>query len=80
MVSELHKVANFYCVPLQEFTPDAERYDVIWVQWCIGHLADDDFIAFFKRAKVNNKNPDKSSEEVGSRFAVESYEGYGQYE
>ncbi|KAG5620126.1 hypothetical protein H5410_005344 [Solanum commersonii] len=52
MVSELHKAANFYCVPLQEFTPDAERYDVIWVQWCIGHLADDDFIAFFKRAKV----------------------------
>ncbi|KAK6796346.1 hypothetical protein RDI58_004047 [Solanum bulbocastanum] len=55
MVSELHKAANFYCVPLQEFTPDAERYDVIWVQWCIGHLADDDFIAFFKRAKVGLK-------------------------
>ncbi|XP_069149385.1 alpha N-terminal protein methyltransferase 1 isoform X2 [Solanum lycopersicum] len=39
----------------EEFTPDAERYDVIWVQWCIGHLADDDFIAFFKRAKVGLK-------------------------
>ncbi|XP_059291222.1 alpha N-terminal protein methyltransferase 1 isoform X2 [Lycium ferocissimum] len=55
MVSELHKAANFYCVPLQEFTPDAERYDIIWVQWCIGHLADDDFIAFFKRAKLGLK-------------------------
>ncbi|KAM3343100.1 alpha N-terminal protein methyltransferase 1 isoform X1 [Capsicum galapagoense] len=55
MVSEVHKAANFYCVPLQEFTPDAERYDVIWVQWCIGHLADDDFMAFFKRAKVGLK-------------------------
>ncbi|CAN4105452.1 unnamed protein product [Withania somnifera] len=55
MVSGLHKAANFYCVPLQEFTPDAERYDVIWVQWCIGHLADDDFIAFFKRAKAGLK-------------------------
>ncbi|KAK4348130.1 hypothetical protein RND71_034469 [Anisodus tanguticus] len=55
MVSDLHKASNFYCVPLQEFTPDAERYDVIWVQWCIGHLADDDFIAFFKRAKVGLK-------------------------
>ncbi|KAG5620127.1 hypothetical protein H5410_005345 [Solanum commersonii] len=29
---------------------------------------------------VSNKNPDKSSEEVGSRFVVESYEGYGQLE
>ncbi|XP_009789028.1 alpha N-terminal protein methyltransferase 1 isoform X3 [Nicotiana tabacum] len=55
MVSELHKAANFYCVPLQEFTPDAERYDVIWVQWCIGHLADDDFISFFKRAQAGLK-------------------------
>ncbi|KAA8514782.1 hypothetical protein F0562_017961 [Nyssa sinensis] len=51
IVSDMHKAANFYCVPLQEFTPDAGRYDVIWVQWCIGHLADDDFMSFFKRAK-----------------------------
>ncbi|GMP42180.1 hypothetical protein CsSME_00012002 [Camellia sinensis var. sinensis] len=34
-----------------EFTLEAGRYDVIWVQWCIGHLADDDFVSFFKRAK-----------------------------
>ncbi|CAI9783503.1 unnamed protein product [Fraxinus pennsylvanica] len=51
MVTEEHKAVNFYCVPLQEFTPDAQRYDVIWVQWCIGHLSDEDFISFFKRAK-----------------------------
>ncbi|XP_059667613.1 alpha N-terminal protein methyltransferase 1 isoform X2 [Cornus florida] len=51
MVSDMHKAANFYCVPLQEFTPNAGRYDVIWVQWCIGHLADDDFVSFFNRAK-----------------------------
>ncbi|KAK1384816.1 Methyltransferase [Heracleum sosnowskyi] len=55
MVSEAHKAANFYCVPLQEFTPDAKRYDVIWVQWCIGHLTDDDFVSFFNRAKVGLK-------------------------
>ncbi|XP_071717071.1 alpha N-terminal protein methyltransferase 1 [Rutidosis leptorrhynchoides] len=54
-VSEEHKAANFYCTPLQEFTPDAGRYDVIWVQWCIGHLADDDFVSFFKRAKAGLK-------------------------
>ncbi|KAL2494015.1 methyltransferase [Forsythia ovata] len=51
MVTEEHKAVNFYCVPLQEFSPDAKRYDVIWVQWCIGHLSDEDFISFFKRAK-----------------------------
>ncbi|XP_052201913.1 alpha N-terminal protein methyltransferase 1 isoform X2 [Diospyros lotus] len=51
MVLDSHKASNFYCVPLQEFTPDVARYDVIWVQWCIGHLTDDDFVSFFKRAK-----------------------------
>ncbi|XP_047330837.1 alpha N-terminal protein methyltransferase 1 [Impatiens glandulifera] len=50
-VDNTHKAVNFYCVPLQDFTPDAGRYDVIWIQWCIGHLSDDDFISFFKRAK-----------------------------
>ncbi|KAL6502162.1 hypothetical protein OROHE_024755 [Orobanche hederae] len=51
MVTNEHRAVNFFCVPLQEFTPEAERYDVIWVQWCIGHLSDDDFISFFQRAK-----------------------------
>ncbi|KAL6561894.1 hypothetical protein OROGR_002901 [Orobanche gracilis] len=51
MVTNEHRAVNFFCVPLQEFTPEAERYDVIWVQWCIGHLSDDDFVSFFQRAK-----------------------------
>ncbi|KAE8683139.1 Alpha N-terminal protein methyltransferase 1 [Hibiscus syriacus] len=55
VASDMHKATNFYCIPLQEFTPDAGRYNVIWVQWCIGHLTDDDFISFFKRAKVGLK-------------------------
>ncbi|EYU19089.1 hypothetical protein ABFS82_13G184000 [Erythranthe guttata] len=52
MVTEEYKAVNFFCIPLQEFTPEAERYDIIWVQWCIGHLSDDDFVSFFQRAKA----------------------------
>ncbi|XP_051124692.1 alpha N-terminal protein methyltransferase 1 isoform X2 [Andrographis paniculata] len=55
MVTDEHKAANFFCIPLQEFTPEPERYDVIWIQWCIGHLSDDDFVSFFKRAKAGLK-------------------------
>ncbi|KAK4857626.1 hypothetical protein QYF36_003662 [Acer negundo] len=55
VVSDMHKAVNFFCVPLQEFTPDTGKYDIIWVQWCIGHLTDDDFVSFFKRAKVGLK-------------------------
>ncbi|XP_078437104.1 alpha amino-terminal protein methyltransferase [Wolffia australiana] len=50
-----HKATNFFCTPLQEFTPEKGRYDVIWIQWCIGHLTDADFISFFKRAKSGLK-------------------------
>ncbi|XP_002533771.2 alpha N-terminal protein methyltransferase 1 [Ricinus communis] len=55
MASDTHKATNFFCTPLQEFTPDAGHYDVIWVQWCIGHLTDDDFVSFFMRAKIGLK-------------------------
>ncbi|XP_042022147.1 alpha N-terminal protein methyltransferase 1-like [Salvia splendens] len=51
MVTDDHKAVNFFCVSLQEFTPEAERYDIIWIQWCIGHLSDDDLMSFFDRAK-----------------------------
>ncbi|XP_057780783.1 alpha N-terminal protein methyltransferase 1-like [Salvia miltiorrhiza] len=51
MVTGDHKAVNFFCVPLQEFTPEAARYDIIWIQWCIGHLSDDDLMSFFDRAK-----------------------------
>lgn len=53
--SVANHAVNFYCIPLQEFTPEEGRYDVIWIQWCIGHLTDADFVAFFNRAKVGLK-------------------------
>ncbi|KAL5210842.1 hypothetical protein ABZP36_006465 [Zizania latifolia] len=52
---DTNKAANFYCVPLQDFTPEEGRYDVIWIQWCIGQLPDDDFVSFFNRAKIGLK-------------------------
>jgi protein N-terminal methyltransferase len=42
---------DFHYVGLQDFTPESGRYDVIWVQWVIGHLTDDDFCAFFQRCR-----------------------------
>eukprot|EP01018_Ginkgo_biloba_P016490 Gb_20319 [translate_table: standard] len=53
--AESHSAVNFYSIPLQEFTPETGRYDVIWVQWCIGHLTDADFVSFFNRAKAGLK-------------------------
>lgn len=33
----------------QDFNPPPNTYDVIWIQWVIGHLHDLDFIDFFRR-------------------------------
>lgn len=30
------RIGNFYCSGLQEFAPEPNRYDVIWIQWVIG--------------------------------------------
>ncbi|KAJ5073001.1 hypothetical protein M0811_09215 [Anaeramoeba ignava] len=45
------KVLNFYCSPLEKFTPDPNKYDLIWVQWVAIYFADDDFVIFLKNCK-----------------------------
>ena len=46
------RVGKFICSGLQDFTPDAGHYDVIWCQWVLGHLTDDDLVDFFKRCQL----------------------------
>merc|ERR1712037_204194 len=46
------KTGQLICSGLQDFTPSDGAYDVIWCQWVLGHLTDEDLVAFFKRAKV----------------------------
>ncbi|KAL1514863.1 hypothetical protein AB1Y20_003947 [Prymnesium parvum] len=43
------RVERYICQPIQEFTPDAGRYDLIWIQWCIGSLKDDELVALVRK-------------------------------
>lgn len=53
----MKNIGTIYNVGLQNFTPTEETYDVIWCQWVLGHLTDDDLIAFLKRCIAGlNKN------------------------
>ena len=36
---------------VQAFDPAPTTYDVVWVQWVIGHLTDADLVAFLRRCK-----------------------------
>ncbi|KAI9091849.1 alpha-N-methyltransferase NTM1 [Phlyctochytrium arcticum] len=49
------RVGNFFAQGLQDFQPEANKYDLIWTQWVLGHLTDDDFVAYFKRCKLGLK-------------------------
>ncbi|CAJ1330049.1 unnamed protein product, partial [Effrenium voratum] len=45
------KGLRFIGKPLQEFTPQKDLYDVIWLQWVLLHLTDDDVVAFLARCR-----------------------------
>lgn len=46
------RVENRLCMGLQDFTSEAGRYDVIWCQWVLMQLRDDDVVEFFRRCKA----------------------------
>ena len=46
---------NLITIGLQDFSPAPGTYDLIWIQWVIGHLHDLDFISFFRRCAVGLK-------------------------
>lgn len=50
-----HRAVGFFQMGLQDFKPEPQRYDVIWVQWALLYLTDDDAVAFFQRCMDNLK-------------------------
>ncbi|CAH8833807.1 unnamed protein product [Trichobilharzia szidati] len=47
--TDFPRVGERFCMGLQEFTPPTGRYDLIWIQWVLGHLSDLALLAFLKR-------------------------------
>eukprot|EP00164_Ancoracysta_twista_P009181 GFYU01013511.1.p1 GENE.GFYU01013511.1~~GFYU01013511.1.p1 ORF type:complete len:257 (-),score=53.98 GFYU01013511.1:245-1015(-) len=45
------KLRTQFQMGLQKFTPEPNSYDVIWIQWVIGHLTDADLVSFLQRCK-----------------------------
>ncbi|ESO08956.1 hypothetical protein HELRODRAFT_185381 [Helobdella robusta] len=49
---EMSRVPNCICSGLQDFQPEPYKYDVIWCQWVLGHLTDDDLVSFFQKCRL----------------------------
>ncbi|SCV05170.1 LANO_0H01596g1_1 [Lachancea nothofagi CBS 11611] len=45
------RLGQIFDIGMQEWTPDEGRYWLIWCQWCVGHLPDDELVRFFERCK-----------------------------
>jgi protein N-terminal methyltransferase len=41
-------IGDIFAVGLESWTPE-NTYDLIWNQWCVGHLTDSQFVAYLKR-------------------------------
>nr|XP_023908586.1 alpha N-terminal protein methyltransferase 1-like [Quercus suber] len=42
-------VGRIFPVGLAEWTPDADAYDLVWNQWCVGQLTDAQLVAYLRR-------------------------------
>jgi len=45
--------SRFYQIGLQEFDFADHRYDVIWVQWVLCYLTDEDMVKFLVKSREN---------------------------
>lgn len=51
------RLGTVYNMGLQDFKDTGVKYDMVWSQWVLGHLTDDDLLNFLKElAKVLDKN------------------------
>lgn len=46
------KVGKFYELGMQDMKFE-EKYDIVWIQWVIGHLTDNDLIEYLNKCKSN---------------------------
>lgn len=42
-------LGEIFNVGLQDFDQTGKKYDIVWSQWVLGHLTDEDLVSFFKR-------------------------------
>lgn len=45
------RVGETFVVGLEEWKPAVRRYDLIWNQWCLGHLTDRQLVGYLQRCR-----------------------------
>lgn len=50
-LKDQNKIGQIYAVGMQDWEPKEGKYWLIWCQWCVGHLPDEELVKFFERCK-----------------------------
>jgi len=45
------RVGEVFVVGLEEWRPAAKTYDLVWNQWCLGHLTDRQMVGYLRRCR-----------------------------
>lgn len=56
------QVGNFMSLALQYWIPEAGANHVIWNQWCVGHLTDEQLAVYLQRCKDGAKQATEGQE------------------
>lgn len=67
--SDRGQVGEVINLGLQDWVPEKGVYDVIWNQWCLGHLTDVQLIAYLRRCK-DGLIPAKEGEEKSMSWII----------
>lgn len=51
-------IGEAFAKGLESWTPEKEKYDLIWNQWCTLYLTDTQFVAYLERCKDAIKETD----------------------
>lgn len=54
-IGDTDRLGQIHNTGLQDFEFEAHKYDVIWCQWVLGQLKDNDLVDFFQRAQTGLK-------------------------
>lgn len=55
---------------LQDWVPEPGAYNLIWNQWCLGHLTDAQLVAYLKRCKDGLTKPKEAEEKTEAWIVV----------
>ncbi|EJD52925.1 DUF858-domain-containing protein [Auricularia subglabra TFB-10046 SS5] len=50
--------------------PDSEGFDVIWAQWCLGHMNDEELVELLKKCKAALRQPTKDDPSTAGLIVV----------